>query len=202
MTRIILVRHGHVPGIDPERFRGNVNLNLTERGLHEARLTAIRIAQHWQPEIVYTSPRQRCIDTGRFIAERCAVPSQVLEGLNDLDYGAWQDRTHEEIRETYPAEYRRWRTLPHLVRFPNGDSLQQISAGVADALRLIVETNLDSTVVVVGHDSSNRVLLLQALGLPLSAYWRITQDPCGLSEILVNDDGLSVQRLNDTAHLA
>jgi probable phosphoglycerate mutase len=201
MTRIVLVRHGHVPGIDPERFRGQLNLELTERGLREAQLTATRIAQHWQPAIVYTSPRQRCVATGRLIAQECAVPCLALDDLNDLDYGAWQGKTHEEMRQTYPAEYRRWRTLPHLVRFPGGDSLQQLSARVADALRLIVETHPDSSVVVVAHDSSNRALLLQALGLPLSAYWRITQDPCGISEFLVHEDGIVVLRVNDTAHV-
>jgi probable phosphoglycerate mutase len=68
-------------------------------------------------------------------------------------------------------------------------------------LRLIVETHPDSSVVVVAHDSSNRALLLQALGLPLSAYWRITQDPCGISEFLVHEDGIVVLRVNDTAHV-
>jgi hypothetical protein len=43
---------------------------------------------------------------------------------------------------------------------------------------------------------------LHALGLPLAAYWRITQDPCGLSEVLASNDGLSVRSMNDTAHLA
>jgi probable phosphoglycerate mutase len=201
MTRIILVRHGHVPGIEPERFRGNVNLDLTARGLLEAQLTAQRIARYWQPAIVYTSPRQRCIDTGRFIAERCAVASQVLEGMTDLDYGAWQESTHAEIRQAYPDAYQRWRKYPDLIRFPGGDSLQQLSARVADALRLIVANHPRQSVVVVGHDSSCRALLLLALGLPLGAYWRITQHPCGLSEILVGEDDMVVLRVNDTAHI-
>src|SRR5215469_5664326 len=36
LTRIILVRHGHVEGIDPPRFRGREDLALTERGKAEA----------------------------------------------------------------------------------------------------------------------------------------------------------------------
>ena len=201
MVRILLVRHGHVPGIEPERFRGGTNLPLTERGLREAQLTAQRIARLWQPTIAYTSPRQRCIDTGQPIADECGIPCRVLDDINDLDYGAWTDRTHEEIRLEHPEEYRRWRTLPHLVRFPRGDSLQQLSTRVADALRFVVGNHPESTVVMVGHDSGNRTLLLHALGLPLAAYWHIRQTPCGISEILVSDEGLAVQRMNETAHL-
>jgi broad specificity phosphatase PhoE len=201
MTRILLVRHGHVRGIEPERFRGGANVQLTERGLKEAQLTAGRIARHWQPALVYTSPRQRCIDTGRFISEQCAVPARVLNDLYDLDYGAWTDKTHEAIRQAHPAEYRRWKTHPHLVRFPGGISLQEVSMRVADALRFVVATHQDSTVVLVGHDSGNRSLLLHVLGLPLSAYWSIRQTPCNISEFTVSDDGLTVVRMNETGHL-
>jgi len=201
MVRILLVRHGEVPGIKPERFRGGANYQLTERGREEALLTAHRIARDWRPAVIYTSPRQRCIDTGRVIAEQCAAPARVLEDLFDLDYGAWTDKTHDEIRSTYPAEYQRWKSQPHLVRFPGGLSLQDVSARVTDALRYVTARHANDTVVLVGHDSGNRCLLLHVLGLPLSAYWNIRQTPCGISELLAGDEGLTVVRMNDTAHL-
>jgi broad specificity phosphatase PhoE len=201
MTRIVLVRHGSVPGIEPEQFRGGVNFQLTDRGHEEAQLVAHRIAQHWRPAIVYTSPRQRCIDTGRPIAERCAVPARVLEDLFDLDYGEWTDRTHEEIRAAHPMQYRLWKTQPHLMRFPGGISLQDVATRVADALRQVVQMHADDTVVMVGHDSGNRSLLLHVLGLPLSAYWRIKQTPCNISEFTVGEEGATVLRMNETAHL-
>jgi len=200
-VRIVLVRHGHVPGILPERFRGGAHLELTETGVREAQLTAERIAGQWQPAIVYTSPRQRCISTGRFIADRCATPCRVLADIFDLDYGDWTDRTHEEIRTSHPEEYRLWRTQPQLVRFPGGNCLQEVAARVADALRFVLQTHAESTVVLVGHDSGNRTLMLHALGLPLSAYWHIKQTPCGISEFSVGEDGIQVIRMNETAHL-
>lgn len=201
-TRIVLVRHGHVQGINPERFRGRLDLELTAHGRRQAQATATRIAQHWRPAIVYTSPLQRCVATARLIAEACAVSSVELDELIDIDYGTWQGKTHEEVRHTSPIQYRRWLTLPLLVRFPSGESLPQLAARLADALRQVIDTHPDDTIVIVGHDSTNRALLLQALGLPLSAFWRIAQDPCAVSEIVVNDDGTTVPRMNETAHLA
>jgi broad specificity phosphatase PhoE len=202
MTRIVLVRHGHVPGITPERFRGRTNLELTDQGLAEARATAARIAQHWQPTIVYTSPMQRCVKTGQLIADACRVPTLVLEDLNDIDYGAWQGKTHDEVRESSPIDYQRWRHSPHLMRFPMGESLQQLAARVADTLRFAI-VQPDEVIVMVGHESSNRALLLQALDLPLSAFWRISQDPCAINEFAIQDDHrLTVLRVNETTHLA
>ena len=56
MTKLILVRHGPVGGISPERFRGRAELPLTETGHREADATAKRIAASWRPAAVYTSP--------------------------------------------------------------------------------------------------------------------------------------------------
>ena len=57
MTKLILVRHGHVEGISPERFRGRAELPLTDTGRREAEATAARIAASWRPAAIYTSPR-------------------------------------------------------------------------------------------------------------------------------------------------
>ena len=59
----------------------------------------------------------------------------------------------------------------------------------------------DDTVVLVGHDSVNRALLLQFLGLPLACYWRIEQDPCCVNEIDIANTQNRVLRLNETHHL-
>jgi probable phosphoglycerate mutase len=44
LTKILLVRHGDVEGIKPERFRGRAELPLTHRGVSEANAVARRIA--------------------------------------------------------------------------------------------------------------------------------------------------------------
>ena len=46
----------------------------------------------------------RCVVTGAHIATQTRAPASVAGGLMDLDYGAWQGRTHDEIRaEATPA---------------------------------------------------------------------------------------------------
>ena len=200
-TRLILVRHGHVPGITPERFRGRAEFDLTALGVEQARAAARRIAGECRPSMVYTSPLRRCRETGRLIAQASGVPSRMLEGLNDLDYGRWQGKTHAQVRKRWPVEYERWKTSPDLVRFPSGESLQDLALRLSDVLRGFIGRQDGKTLVLVGHDASLRALLLQALGMPLCAYWRLKQDPAAISEIHCDGDRISVRRLNDTAHL-
>ena len=93
MTKLLLTRHGHVEGILPERFRGRAELALTKKGVAQAEALAARIARAWKPAVVYTSALQRCVVTGTIIANVCGAKAIPLEGLMDIDYGAWQMRT-------------------------------------------------------------------------------------------------------------
>lgn len=201
MTKILLIRHGHVEGIHPERFRGRAELALTRQGLGEAEALASRISRTWRPVVVYTSALQRCVITGTMVANACGVKAVPLEGLMDIDYGAWQMRTHAEVEAETPQAYRRWKNVPQRVRFPDGESLQDLVARTGDVMRLVLERHAADTVVLVGHDSVNRAILLQLLDQPLSAYWRVTQDPCALNEIDIEGDAVVVRRVNDTGHL-
>ncbi|HEY2529399.1 MAG TPA: histidine phosphatase family protein [Xanthobacteraceae bacterium] len=201
MTKILLTRHGYVEGIRPERFRGRAPLELTARGREEAKAVAKRIADSWQPRKIYTSPLGRCVATGAAIAQACGIAAEVCDDLNDIDYGAWQFKTHEEARAQNPALFASWFAAPHLVRFPNGESLQDLAARSADAVRFLLCRHADDTIVLVGHDSVNRVLLLQFFDLPLSAYRRVAQEPCGLNEIDIDKNDVCILRVNETWHL-
>ncbi|MFO1079847.1 MAG: histidine phosphatase family protein [Reyranellaceae bacterium] len=201
MIRLLLTRHGHVEGIAPERFRGRAELALTERGVAEAAALAKRVARLWKPSIVYTSGLQRCVVTGQAIARACDIEARPLDGLMDIDYGRWQMRTLAEVEAGEPDLYRLWRRQPHRVRFPGGESLPDLVARTAEAVRLVTERHPGETVVLVGHDSVNRAILLQALDQPLSAYWRLAQDPCCLNELEIDGETVRVRRVNDTGHL-
>ena len=201
MTRILLTRHGHVDGIKPKRFRGRENLPLTALGKRQAEAVAARIAREVKPVAVYTSGLQRCIDTGAAIGKACGVSSSVLDGLMDLDYGTWQMRTHDELKAEQPELFHLWHDAPQLMRFPGGESLQDVMARTTESLRHVLESHPGETVVMVGHDCTNRALLMQVLDQPVSAYWKLVQDPCCLNELEIDGAWMQVQRTNDTAGL-
>lgn len=201
MTKILLTRHGHVEGIKPERFRGREPLELTARGRSQAAAVAERIAGAWRPSKIYTSPLARCVETGAAIAKACGIAAEVCDDLIDIDYGAWQFKAFEQAKEEDPSLFAAWFAAPHMVRFPSGESLQDLAARCANALRFVLARHPDDLIVLVGHDSVNRVLLLQCLDLPLSSYWRIAQAPCCLNEIDFDGDKICIVRLNETRHL-
>jgi phosphoserine phosphatase len=201
MTKILLTRHGHVEGIHPERFRGRQQLELTPRGRKEAAAVAARIAGAWRPAKIYTSPMARCVATGAAIAQSTGAPAEICADLNDIDYGAWQFKTFEAAKADDPVLYAAWLATPELIRFPNGEALQDLAARAANVLRFVLARHAGDTIVLVGHDSVNRALLMQCLGMPLSAYRRIAQEPCCLNEIDIDGGTIRVVRVNETHHL-
>lgn len=201
MTTVILTRHGHVEGIDPPRFRGQQQLSLTDQGRQEALSVAQRISNLWKPIEVRTSPLERCVVTGAKIAGACDLQPSSDIGLLDIHYGEWQGKSYDEVRESWPHLYELWRKSPHLVQFPSGESLQDIVLRSAGVFRRTVQAFPDGVVVLVGHDSVNRALLLQVLDQPLSAYWKIAQDPCCINVIEYKDGLIHVRSINDVQHI-
>jgi broad specificity phosphatase PhoE len=201
MTQIILIRHGHVEGIAPERFRGRADLPLTDLGLAQAHATSERVKSSWAVTAVYTSPMGRCLRTGRIIAEPFGLVPQAIDALADIDYGQWQGLTPEETRARWPEEVELWYRRPDLARIAGGETLPDVLARVARGLRVLVDQHPDDTLVLVGHDCVNRVILVHALELALSRYWHFGQAPYAINQIDARRDGFSVQSINETWHL-
>lgn len=202
MTKIILVRHGHVDWIAPERFRGRAELALSDLGRRQAQALANNIAKTWRLDAIYTNPLGRCRDTSAAIAAPFRLEPQVADGLCDIDYGQWQGLTREQATERWPHETELWFRAPHLAAIPGGETLPALLSRAVAALREILRAHPSGTVVLVGHDSVNRVLLLFALELPLSRYWHLRQEPCSLNELFFENDTFVVRSINETQHLA
>ena len=206
LMRLILVRHGHVEGISPPRFRGRADLPLTELGERQAQATAERLRAAYRPVALYTSPQRRAVFTARAIGAVFDLDPLELADFSDIDYGQWQGFSQEESAGPYLSEMRLWKRAPHLAIIADGEALADVAARVVRTIGVLVRRHRESDVVLVGHDSVNRITLLHALELPLSKYWAIGQAPCAINEIDFRsepetDRPVVVNLVNDTWHL-
>ena len=201
MTKIILVRHGHVEGISPERFRGRADLMLTPEGHRQAEATARRIHATWAPAAIYASPLSRSRATAEAIGKPLGLSPSPVQGLIDIDYGEWQGLTPNEVGSRWSELLDTWHRAPDWAAIPGGETLQDVLTRTVSALRDLIRQHPSDTVVLVGHDSVNRVILLHALQLPLSRYWRLGQGPCAINEIDFSQEGFVVLSFNETYHL-
>ncbi len=200
MTRIILVRHGQTPWNKDKIFRGSRDIPLNEQGREEARL-----AGEWlQGETIhaaYCSPLSRARDTGKAIARHHGLPVADLPGLTDLCYGDWEGLPLSAVQVQYADLYRQWEAAPHTVRFPHGETLDEVKerslAAVADVLR----RHPQQTVLLAAHRAVNKVLIAAFIGLDNSHFWRLGQDTTAVNRFAWTGGVWQLLGLNDTCHL-
>ena len=201
MTRVVLVRHGETEWNRVERFRGHADVALNETGIRQAEATAARVAAQWRTAIVYSSPLSRARRTAEAIAARSSVSVRIHAELSDIDYGAWQGLSPDEVRQRWPEQLRDWYQAPQRATIPGGESLDELRTRCARALRQIVADHPQDTVVMVGHTVINRVLLLHVLGLGNDRFWHLRQDTCAINVIEADGADFTVVSINDTCHL-
>lgn len=201
-TCIVLVRHGHVEGINPPRFRGRTDLPLTLHGVQQAERTRDLLAALPSVAAVYASPLSRRMMTAEIVASSWSLAVTPMPSFVDIDYGDWQGRPCREVNQADPASFARWFDAPHLAAIPGGETMLQLAARVAETMRALLAKHHGETVLLVGHDSVNRVMLLLALDLPLSRFWQLRQHPCAVNLVAHNDDrGWRVVSMNEASHL-
>jgi broad specificity phosphatase PhoE len=199
---LVLLRHGQTTwnaGAGEERFRGRTDLSLDEIGHAQAHAVAERLGAE-AIDAVYTSPLLRARQTIRPLADRLNLPVQNHEGLLDIDYGRFHCLGHSEAEAAFPTRYSLWRDLPSRVRFPEGEGLVDVQARIVALLEELVARHPGQTVVLVGHQIVNKVVVCTVLDLALDQLWRIRQDTAAV-DILSRDSVWHALCLNDTCHL-
>lgn len=202
MTTFYLVRHGNTAWNREIRFRGQIDVPLDELGLAQARATAKALADAGLVA-VFASPLKRAFNTAELIAHEAGLTARPLPDLLDVNYGAWQGKTPAEVQETYPELFARYQIAPHLVHFPEGESLNIARDRYLRAVLNTAEMYPDRAVCLAAHQAVNKVLMAAVLGLGNEAFWRITQDTCCINVFRYDPATyrFTVDRLNDTHHL-
>ena len=173
---MILTRHGHTDRSEPEQYLGQtVPARLSARGRTDAQALANRL-EGIPIDRLLSSPLGRAMETAAILASGRDVTVEPDKRLTELDYGAWEGVTREEIDARFPGEYEQYDADPSEHHVGGGES----GAQVADRVRLLIgellawaeEQEGTPTCLLVGHSSVNRVLLSVVMGVPLADYRR------------------------------
>jgi alpha-ribazole phosphatase len=193
-TRLYLIRHGEVEGAGTPRYNGHADVGLTERGREQYRLLRERLAET-RIRSCYTSDLSRCAWGAELLGELFGCAPVRDPNLRELDIGIWEGLTWAELKETYPAEWQA--RLADIVnyRVPEGENLLDLQRRIIPAISGIVERHRGEETLVVAHGGANRVILLNAIGAPLSALFNIEQNYGCLNIIDYYADGKTVVKL-------
>jgi len=203
IMRIILVRHGETAwNIKEKRFRGQLEIPLSEDGLKQAELVG-QALQEELPGAIFTSPLKRCLQTAEKISatqpKNCPVVVEPL--LIDIHFGEWQGKKHAEVFSQNPLVEEQWNNHPEELVFPKGESFYRVFERVAAFFKKIRREDYP-TIVVVTHRVVLNIIMLYLLGLDLHHFWDFQFANASISEISLERNGkFQIIKTNDTHHL-
>ena len=194
-TWLHLISHGEVPGAAEGRFVGHTDPPLSEAGLDQMRRVGQALAG-LPIEGLYSSDLLRARQSAAEVARPLGLEPVAVPALREMAMGRWEGLTFREIAEQDPEGFREWMARLDTFAFPDGESLLDLRARVLPALQAILDRHAGRRVAVVAHGGPNRVILAEALGLPLAHLLRLGQGYGALNLIEYRADGAIVHRLN------
>jgi phosphoserine phosphatase len=198
--RLVVVRHAETEWNREGRYQGWRDTALSEIGRAQAHAVGRLLAR--QPlAAVWSSPLQRARDTAAAIAAPQGLVVREAPAFREMRFGEWEGLTRDQVRVSFPAQYRGWSETPHLVVPPGAETLDEVRARVLGGLEEVREAHDGQTVCVVAHGVSIRILILDALGLGLDRLWSLHVAATGISELEFRDDWAAVHRMNTLVHL-
>lgn len=172
-TRLILLRHGEPDQTVHGRCYGRLDPGLSRRGREQMR-QVWRLLNNQPAAAIYSSPSRRAVESANLRA--VDIPAATIdERLREIDFGAFEGLTYDEISDRYPRQYDEWMSQPTNVAFPDGESFATMSARVRRAFEQIRRLHSGKTVTIVSHGGVNRIVLAAALDLDSRHIFRLDQ---------------------------
>ncbi|RME62810.1 MAG: alpha-ribazole phosphatase, partial [Nitrospirae bacterium] len=184
-TTLYLIRHGKTEGSDDRKYKGHIDVPLSEEGLKQARqLGQFFKSAGIQVSGIYSSDLTRALETAETIKKVLGIEEVFIEPkLRERNFGKWEGLTFEEITKKWPQDFQSWRKDPVRFHPPDGESTLEVKQRVMAALNEIIRKHAGGSVLVVAHGGVNRVALCEFMGIDLRNIFRIEQDFCCINVI-------------------
>jgi probable phosphoglycerate mutase len=196
-----MVRHGDTVLSAEDRFAGETDVELSEKGREEAR----RLAEKLRGEkitAVYASPLGRTVETARIIAEPHHLQVQPCDGFREISHGHWEGMKRHEVEAKFPEEMAEWEKDPYTFAPAGGESGLAVTARALPALIDLVRKHPGESILMVSHKATIRLLLSSLLGFDPRRYRdNLDQKPAALNIVDFRDPTRARLTLfNDTSH--
>ncbi len=189
-TIIDIIRHGEPVG--GSKYRGQIDDPLSEKGWQQMR-AAVAGRDEWQ--FIVSSDLKRCADFARELGGNLSIGVELDPGFREVGFGRWEGKSATELLAEDPEGIAAFWRDPINNTPPEAESLRDFHQRVTSAWQGLLERHAGKQLLLVGHAGMMRILLLNALGLPLESFYRFDPRNAGIVRVRV-DSG----RFGETHH--
>jgi alpha-ribazole phosphatase len=173
-TRLIVIRHAEPEASAQGRCYGKLDVGLSPRGVEQA-TTLTRHPALAGLTRVLASPRRRALDTAGPLADAASLRVEVDARLAEIDFGAIEGQSYEQVEQERPELYAAWMSSPTTVRFPGGESFTDLRHRLETLRAELLAAPPGGVIALVAHGGTGRALIAGALGMPDAAVFRLEQ---------------------------
>lgn len=195
---LYLIRHGR----QSSRLC-NVNVNLSEAGFRQARLTGERLALK-KIDALYSSDLIRAVETAQEANKLWNVPHLIRPELREISFGDMEGMTDEAIAVTFEEFKKEQARMEKDLPYPGGECAADVIKRAMPVFEEIASSGFRN-VAVVTHGGVIRTMVAAFLHMEPKDYRLLgnSLENCSITEVrwLEEANRFTVERFNDYAHL-
>jgi len=185
-VQIVLVRHGATDWNLQGRCQGVTDRELSEVGVRQAEQIAALLSSE-SIQAIYSSDLRRARQTADLISQPHNLPVLIEENIRELNHGALEGLTFNEIKQSYSEFLARWRTEPAEIQVPGGERLTDVAERAWEGVARIAERHVAAeSIVVVSHNFPILGIVCRVTGTHLNNYRSFHLDPCSVTRLQRN----------------
>lgn len=172
-TRLYLTRHGEVVKVGV--YHGQTDVDITPTGVKQ--MERLReLLKDKKLQAVYSSDLTRTWKGAEIIAQPHDLTPQALPQFREVHFGRWQGLSYAQVMERYPSDIPQWLKNVDQFRIPDGESMIDVRQRAIPQLQELIEQHRGKEFILVCHGALNRLILAEALHLPMAHLLRMEQD--------------------------
>ena len=194
MKRLVLIRHASTVANENGLLCGSMETDISEKGRLEIdclkeRIERLKKEENWKLSKVYVSESKRTEETVKDIENLEIIK---IKDLGEIDFGDFEGKTFEWIKNEYPKEYDKLCTEGFDYRYLNGENAIEAYEKNKRAVEYILKDMEDgSTAIICAHGGSIRNILSYMLCGKLENHWNFKIENSKIT-VLEYDYGFSV----------
>ena len=197
-TTLILVRHGetmkNVEGKMHQKGDGEI---LTDLGKTQIQKTADKLKK-LRISKVFSSNEVRAIESSKIIASVCGVPSEIIEGMEERNWGIYANKSWSEVKAILdPLTFeKRYTYTPE-----DGESWKTFERRLINAINKLIENYINKVVVVITHGGAIRALVPYLLGVKKEESYKYDPKNASITIVEFEKGKITPLCVDNTDHL-
>lgn len=159
--KIIFIRHGETTGDVEDRYGGDYDDHLSEKGVEQSKQVA-EILREKGIEIIYSSPLVRAQETARIVADKSGCPVVIEPDVKERNQcGILTGMVKAEAKEKYPEMAEALKDRMNTVE--GAESYEDFSNRISETFQKLSNQTEHEVIGVLWHGGPMRVLFRDIL---------------------------------------